>query len=209
MWSFRETPSNNDYLMHYGIEGQKWGVRRFQNADGTLTEEGKLRYSESSGGSDSKNIKIRKQFEKANNACRFDQDVLRNWKENYSSYKNKESKLVEDYQNRYLKDSKIQKIDDQKDQLAKDYFQALKETDLTIGDVLFRRKEAEQYRDTILNGLKKVYKDLDKKRNEESYRIAYDTFKDLPKYERIIAMGVFNPSEGEWRKVRRPNTLVY
>lgn len=33
-----------DYLMHHGIKGQKWGVRRFQNPDGTLTEAGKKRY---------------------------------------------------------------------------------------------------------------------------------------------------------------------
>lgn len=32
------------YLIHYGIQGQKWGVRRFQNEDGTLTEEGIRRY---------------------------------------------------------------------------------------------------------------------------------------------------------------------
>lgn len=30
-------------LAHHGIKGQKWGVRRFQNADGTLTPEGKRR----------------------------------------------------------------------------------------------------------------------------------------------------------------------
>ena len=35
------------YLMHFGIKGQKWGVRRFQNEDGTLTEEGKKRYIDS------------------------------------------------------------------------------------------------------------------------------------------------------------------
>lgn len=29
--------------MHHGIEGQKWGVRRFQNKDGTLTKEGLAR----------------------------------------------------------------------------------------------------------------------------------------------------------------------
>lgn len=33
-----------DHLAHHGIEGQKWGVRRYQNEDGTLTEEGKARY---------------------------------------------------------------------------------------------------------------------------------------------------------------------
>ena len=32
-----------DYLAHHGIVGQKWGIRRFQNADGTLTEKGKKR----------------------------------------------------------------------------------------------------------------------------------------------------------------------
>ena len=35
---------NNNYFYHSGIKGQKWGARRFQNEDGTLTEEGKQRY---------------------------------------------------------------------------------------------------------------------------------------------------------------------
>lgn len=33
-----------NYLAHHGIEGQKWGVRRYQNADGSLTPEGRARY---------------------------------------------------------------------------------------------------------------------------------------------------------------------
>lgn len=32
------------YLAHHGILGQKWGIRRYQNSDGTLTEAGKKRY---------------------------------------------------------------------------------------------------------------------------------------------------------------------
>lgn len=33
-----------DYLMHYGVKGMKWGVRRYQNKDGILTNAGKKRY---------------------------------------------------------------------------------------------------------------------------------------------------------------------
>lgn len=33
-----------DSLAHHGIVGQKWGIRRYQNPDGSLTPEGKLRY---------------------------------------------------------------------------------------------------------------------------------------------------------------------
>ena len=32
------------YLSHHGIKGQKWGIRRYQNADGSLTAEGIARY---------------------------------------------------------------------------------------------------------------------------------------------------------------------
>jgi len=37
---------NEQYeLYHHGIRGMKWGVRRFQKADGSLTSAGKKRYS--------------------------------------------------------------------------------------------------------------------------------------------------------------------
>lgn len=35
----------NNELQHHGIPGMKWGIRRFQNKDGSLTSDGKKRYS--------------------------------------------------------------------------------------------------------------------------------------------------------------------
>ena len=49
MWTYNYTDYDNDYLAHHGILGQKWGVRRFQNEDGSLTPEGRKRYYKSVG----------------------------------------------------------------------------------------------------------------------------------------------------------------
>ena len=43
MWQYNYT---SDYICHWGVKGQKWGVRRYQNPDGTLTPAGKQRYKE-------------------------------------------------------------------------------------------------------------------------------------------------------------------
>lgn len=46
MWRYNYTP---DYLCHWGVKGMKWGIRRYQNKDGSLTSLGKIRYSSNKG----------------------------------------------------------------------------------------------------------------------------------------------------------------
>ena len=58
-------------LSHHGILGQKWGVRKYQNADGSLTEAGKKRLNRNSRKLDrlqskvaKKQAKVEKRYEK-------------------------------------------------------------------------------------------------------------------------------------------------
>lgn len=43
MWKYNE-PLSSDELRHHGILGQKWGIRRYQNSDGSLTPKGIRRH---------------------------------------------------------------------------------------------------------------------------------------------------------------------
>lgn len=58
------TWTNGTELYHFGIKGQKWGVRRYQNEDGTLTAAGKARYMNSDGSYNKRGQKRMDKFEK-------------------------------------------------------------------------------------------------------------------------------------------------
>lgn len=53
---------SEDELMHYGIKGMKWGIRRYQNKDGSLTDAGKKRMYREQFDMESKEKKEQKRY---------------------------------------------------------------------------------------------------------------------------------------------------
>lgn len=62
----RRLQENSNELYHHGVKGQKWGIRRYQNADGSLTAEGIKKYRNIKNFNKAKNKQI-KSFNKEMN----------------------------------------------------------------------------------------------------------------------------------------------
>lgn len=90
----------NDSLRHYGIRGQKWGIRRFQRKDGSLTPEGKRRYADDDyhddyrRAHDSKSVRTMSDQELRNRLNRLQMEVQ--YKQMTASKLDKGKKIVAD-----------------------------------------------------------------------------------------------------------------
>ena len=62
---------SDDELYHYGVKGQKWGVRRYQNKDGSLTAAGKKRRSSSDEVRNMSIDELRQKVRRLNNEQRY------------------------------------------------------------------------------------------------------------------------------------------
>lgn len=98
-------PLYDSYLSHSGIKGMKWGIRRYQNPDGTLTEEGRRRYGYNLDLSNTSKVNIakirtgeaRRRYEYAKKNDKTNKKNIRNLRNRYSQAKKSEKnvKLVE------------------------------------------------------------------------------------------------------------------
>lgn len=108
------------YLQHYGILGQKWGVRRYENEDGTLTEAGKKRYANRQseikrlGEAIPKAKKLQKKYEKEladleKNGIKSKYYDLKDDNDLYNSGYDSHEKALEEYKNYTKKNISLEK----------------------------------------------------------------------------------------------------
>ena len=141
------------YLAHHGIKGMKWGVRRYQNKDGSLTPAGKKRYDSMTGDQLYKNAKKQIRKERArqygwDNQWRWDKTIGDNSKRALDA----RNKAIEEAKNdpkykaamaklKKMEKQYLDKFEDRYDYKKSDYEKFLKEYD----DVLAEADKASRY----------------------------------------------------------------
>ena len=138
-----------DEIKHHGIKGQKWGVRRYQNEDGSLTAKGKQRYG------------TKENFEK-----QYPEDVKRNVKATKKAVGVAEKTATAKQQNRErAKEEKKREIKADREKQIRE--EAYKMSDKELRDVVNRLNMEERYtqvmrdREVIEVGKSKTEKFMD------------------------------------------------
>lgn len=84
----------DDELQHHGILGMKWGVRRYQNKDGSLTAAGKKRYLDISDSDSDVTKKVKNDYNKLS-----DSEFLKKYSVSKEKYKKRVDKYGDPYKN--------------------------------------------------------------------------------------------------------------
>lgn len=128
----------SDYvLVHHGIKGQKWGVRRFQNEDGSYTSLGKKRYAGNVGDITRERLNKFKNSrsddddssESSSGGSRRFHETLKAGKKN--RYQNEDGTLTEEGERRYEKEVRRNKQKPKKNRADED---SLRDPDKWIED---------------------------------------------------------------------------
>ena len=151
---------NNNYLYHHGILGQRWGVRRFQNVDGSYTAAGKKKYQKPKEFMRDLDREFNK-YEKQNKALgdRLDKTAKR--------FEKEANELLNDYDNAY-KNAKMDQAT--KNKLMEAAYSRLGKMTLRDGDQgMFNDAIEDEAFDAVIEH---VDKQLDKKR--QTFDKTYD-----------------------------------
>ena len=169
--------SNEYELYHHGILGQKWGIRRFQNKDGSYTAEGKERRTQS----EERKIKIKK-------AIKIGAAVAATALVAYGAYKINQKKIPtsDELSRKIANGKKITEYYAKKmeaadrghkkyDQLSNDYLQDKRMATLS-GD----REKAKKLEDKFwkASGKAKQFINISKKASDQLYKYGFELDED-------------------------------
>ena len=153
------TDMSEGYLTHHGIKGQRWGIRRYQNPDGTLTKEGKERYGINENGWMSKEGKKLFKKDRDEGYSRFSRSVSNlPYKEqvkalnNYLKETNTNSKALRNYNKQILIERDFKDLQLALKQMKDSGYEHVMEIAVNNKGYMHLRTEDPQYRKYNLQG---------------------------------------------------------
>jgi hypothetical protein len=203
---------NKDYLMHYGVLGMKWGVRRYQRKDGSLTSKGKQHISEISKKRLKKDERFKKKNPRAYERISEEQKEMINSQKKWINQNKKDLDMISNPSKEKLEKQARKEIEDEKDLLKEEYLMGdggyKNPTDQDALNSLFWRMGEDGSRATFNNYVEELSKQYTNNQSLKEY-----SEKSIKRSQQIIDeignMTVYELYEEAGKYSKRPNRGVY